>query len=105
MIHSIKLNRALPLKSTLFLCMTCLAIAGQAQEDRVELDTTVIKGNTELPKILYVVPWKDLDGKVGSQQKLTLHSLFGDLFDPVSPVPPRSTQEQSAATESQIPTE
>jgi|GEM_PF-1035559 len=63
-----------------------------AQEDRVELDTTIIKGNTELPKILYVVPWKDLDGKSSSQQKLILHSMFGDLFDPVSPLPPSAKQ-------------
>ncbi len=62
-----------------------------AQEDRVELDTTIIKGNTELPKILYVVPWKDLDGVSGTQQKLMLHSLFGDLFDPVSPTAPASS--------------
>lgn len=65
-----------------------------AQQDRVELDTTIIKGNTELPKILYVVPWKDLDGKSSNQQKLRLHSLFGDLFDPVSPTPPNELNTQ-----------
>ena len=59
-----------------------------AVEDRVELDTTIIKGNTELPKILYVVPWADLDGKVENQQKIKLHSLFGDMFDPVTPLSP-----------------
>ena len=61
-----------------------------AVEDRVELDTTIIKGNTELPKILYVVPWKDLDGKVNRQQKLRLHSLFGDMFEPVTPPSPEA---------------
>ena len=57
-------------------------------KDKIELDTTFIKGNTELPKILYVVPWQDkLESKVG-KQKLVLHSLFGDIFEPVAPAAP-----------------
>jgi len=32
-------------------------LAGLA-EDKIELRTTTIKGNKELPKILYLVPWK-----------------------------------------------
>ena len=54
-------------------------------EDKIELQTTTIKGNTELPKILYIVSWKDLKQKKGAEQRLVLHSLFGDLFDPVKP--------------------
>ena len=57
-------------------------------EDKIELETTTIKGNTELPKILYVVPWQDADKESITQQKLTLHSLFGDLFEPVTPDKP-----------------
>lgn len=44
--------------------LLCMALAGmlissssQAQ-DRVELQGTAIIGNRELPKILYIVPWK-----------------------------------------------
>ena len=54
-------------------------------EDRIELRTTTIKGNKELPKILYVVPWKDIKQTKKAERKLVLHSLFGDLFDPVLP--------------------
>lgn len=54
-------------------------------EDRIELEVTTIKGNKELPKILYVVPWKDMEKSRQSEQKLVLHSLFGDLFEPVMP--------------------
>ena len=54
-------------------------------EDEIELQTTVIKGNRELPKILYVVPWKDITKSKTTERKLVLHSLFGDLFDPVLP--------------------
>lgn len=59
-----------------------------SSQDRIELDTTVIKGNTELPKILYLVPWKDAQGRTSDEQKLTLHSLFGDVFEPVAPEAP-----------------
>lgn len=79
---------------TIFCLIICLLAAfSHSAEDRVELDTTIIKGNTELPKILYVVPWKDIDGKTENQQKLRLHSLFGDLFDPVVPKAPSQTQD------------
>ncbi len=54
-------------------------------EDKIELRTTTIKGNKELPKILYVVPWKDIKKNKKAERKLVLHSLFGDLFDPVLP--------------------
>lgn len=54
-------------------------------EDKIELRTTTIKGNKELPKILYVVPWKDIKQSKKAERKLVLHSLFGDLFDPIVP--------------------
>jgi hypothetical protein len=54
-------------------------------EDKIELQTTTIKGNKELPKILYIVPWKDIKSSKKAERKLVLHSLFGDLFDPVLP--------------------
>ncbi len=31
------------------------------QVDSLKLDATVITGNRELPKVLYIVPWKDSD--------------------------------------------
>ena len=54
-------------------------------KDKIELETTIIKGNKELPKILYVVPWQDRKKTKSEEQQLQLHSLFGDLFDPVVP--------------------
>ena len=66
-------------------------------EDRIELDTTVIKGNTELPKILYVVPWQDAGNRRQQQQKLKLHSLFGEFFDPVKPDAPHSNPMKTTA--------
>ncbi len=49
----------------LALSVVCLPIAAQ---DRADIDKTQIIGNRELPKVLYIVPWKkpvpgDLSGR------------------------------------------
>ena len=78
--------------STYYLLLFSILLAPITHaEDTIELETTIIKGNKELPKILYVVPWKDIKSKTKSERKLVLHSLFGDLFDPVLP---RQKQQQ-----------
>ena len=77
----------------IILAITLLLPLSVFAEDEIELRTTVIKGNKELPKILYVVPWKDISKSKKTERKLVLHSLFGDLFDPVLP-----QQEQQAVT-------
>ena len=41
------------------LALTTLCVAGSAfAQDRADLDRTQIIGNRELPKVLYIVPWK-----------------------------------------------
>lgn len=73
-------------RKIIFLLFTLsLSMAALAQ-DRIELKITTIKGNKELPKILYIVPWKEVKPSAKRQQELVLHSLYGDLFDPVLPV-------------------
>jgi len=54
--------------------------AGKAH-DRIELDTTDITGNRELPKVLYIVPWKrsDLGDLVGKP----VNSLVDEVLAPV----------------------
>jgi hypothetical protein len=78
--------------SMFFIVSTALLTAKAVAEDKIELDTTTIKGNTELPKVLYVVPWQDAKSNGEVQQKLALHSLFGDLFEPHMPEPPRAQE-------------
>lgn len=65
----------------ILICSTATA------DDELELDTTFIKGNKELPQMMYIVPWQDMKTKQGQKaaQNLTLHSLFGDIFDPALP--------------------
>lgn len=45
-------------------------------------DSSAQGANQELPKILYVVPWKDSKNKKASNPKLVLHNLMGDLYEP-----------------------
>jgi type IV secretory pathway VirB10-like protein len=49
--------------------------------DRLELDTTDITGNRELPKVLYIVPWKrsDLGDVVGKP----VNSLLDEVLQPL----------------------
>lgn len=68
--------------TSLFFLMVSQQVQGA---DEIELRITTIKGNKELPKILYLVPWKDIKRNKKADRKLVLHSLFGDLFDPVLP--------------------
>ena len=55
-----------------------------AAEDEMKLELSVIKGNKELPKVLYIMPWKRLPSD-NMKQKLILHSLFEDVFEPLEP--------------------
>jgi len=66
--------------ATVLMTITNAAMA----EDAVELKTTFIQGNKELPQIIYIVPWKSIEKINTKQEKLVLHSLFGDIFDPVT---------------------
>jgi hypothetical protein len=56
------------------------APAGKAH-DSLQLDTTQITGNRELPKVLYIVPWKrsDLGDLVGKP----VNSLLDEVLTPV----------------------
>lgn len=49
--------------------------------DRLELDTTAITGNRELPKVMYVVPWKRAD--LGDLSGKPANSLLDEALTPV----------------------
>jgi hypothetical protein len=54
--------------------------AGKAT-DRIELDTTSITGNRELPKVMYIVPWKNSD--LGDLVGKPVNSLLDEVLEPV----------------------
>lgn len=71
-------------KSLLILCV--VFVSSYALSDDVQsVDTTHIRASKELPKVLYVVPWKDVNSRDDTEQKLVLHNFFGDLYEPILP--------------------
>jgi hypothetical protein len=54
---------------------------GGKAEDRLQLDTTQITGNQELPKVLYIVPWKRSD--LGDLLGKPANSLLDEVLQPI----------------------
>lgn len=57
------------------------AAATPKVQDRLELDSTQITGNKELPKVMYVVPWRRPD--LGEFAGKPPNSLLDELLQPV----------------------
>jgi hypothetical protein len=57
------------------------ASKGSKSQDRIELDTTQISGNRELPKVMYVVPWRKAD--LGEFAGRPPNSLLDEALTPV----------------------
>jgi len=57
------------------------AAHGGKASDRIDLDTTQITGNKELPKVMYVVPWKRSD--LGDLTGKPANSLIDEVLQPV----------------------
>jgi hypothetical protein len=53
----------------------------KGKEDRLQLDTTEITGNQELPKVLYIVPWKRAD--LGDLLGKPANSLLDEVLQPI----------------------
>lgn len=51
------------------------------RKDRLDLDTTVVTGNRELPKVLYIVPWKKAD--IGDLPAQPFNTLLDEVLTPV----------------------
>jgi hypothetical protein len=67
-------------KRLLALTTLCVAGSGFAQ-DRADIDRTQIIGNRELPKVLYIVPWKKpLPGALAGRP---LQSVLDEALAPV----------------------
>lgn len=49
--------------------------------DKMELDATSVTGNRELPKVLYIVPWKKAD--LGDLVGKPMNSLVDEVLAPV----------------------
>lgn len=49
--------------------------------DRLDLETTVVTGNRELPKVLYIVPWKKAE--LGELPAQPFNTLLDEVLQPV----------------------
>jgi hypothetical protein len=49
--------------------------------DRLELEATDVTGNSELPKVLYIVPWKP--SELGDMAGRPVHSLLDEVLQPL----------------------
>ena len=56
-------------------CALLCAVAHGADSRVIELDETVISGNQELPKVLYILPWRQPEGL----PEIEVQTEFGEL--------------------------
>lgn len=55
--------------------------AAQQKIDHMQLGTTTVTGNRELPKVMYIVPWKKSD--IGDLGGKPMNSLLDEVLAPV----------------------
>ena len=63
------------------LAVWLLATLSVRAQDRVDLEGTSIIGNRELPKVLYIVPWKEPD--LGDLGELPPTGLLDEVVSPI----------------------
>jgi hypothetical protein len=62
-------------------CLAALTGVPGVAEDRIDLEGTTITGNRELPKVLYIVPWKrTISGELVGKP---VQSLLDEALAPV----------------------
>ncbi|WP_374569077.1 hypothetical protein [Ideonella sp.] len=68
-------------RALLMLALAGTAAIGARAEDRADLERTQIIGNRELPKVLYIVPWKKpLPGELAGRPTV---SVLDEVLAPV----------------------
>ena len=69
--------------SRLFACMIAAASASVQAQDEVQMKGMAVIGNSELPKALFIVPWKDPEAALAAEQPV--NSLINETLQPVDP--------------------
>src|SRR5262245_21727785 len=77
--HDAPKTETKPVKTTTAAPQTGAKPANRA--DRLDLDTTVVTGNRELPKVLYIVPWKKAE--LGELPAQPFNTLLDEVLTPV----------------------
>jgi hypothetical protein len=73
----------------ILLTFLCVGVFSHAEEARmapgvIQLDETVISGNQELPKVLYILPWRQPGGlpDIEVKTEFTEMEVFRRLYPP-----------------------
>jgi len=70
------------MKNHFILFMLLLFISNNLlAEDKLEMEGISIVGNSELPKSLYIVPWKSPDKRASAGKPV--NSLVDDILEPI----------------------
>ncbi|MEJ2362365.1 MAG: hypothetical protein P8Z75_13235 [Gammaproteobacteria bacterium] len=69
------------MKTVLFTILCVMLSTSGYAADRMNMKGTKIRGNQELPKVLYIVPWKQ--AKVPNLNQPPLKSLINEALTPV----------------------
>lgn len=80
---SVWLSRAVLLGALGALTGVCVAAEPSGRAGVIQLDETVISGNQELPKVLYILPWRDPSGL--PEIDLSTEFAEADVFRPLYP--------------------
>ena len=69
------------LAAALAMVAVTLNAVAEDQLDRLDLETTSVTGNQELPKVLYIVPWKE--SGIGDLTGKPVNSLLDEALAPL----------------------
>ena len=69
------------IKQSIFMLVSLILSLALHAEDRVELEGMSIIGNKELPKMLYIVPWKN--SELPDMNTPPIESLIDEALAPV----------------------
>ncbi len=69
-------------RNALLALSLAVVVHDAAASDELDLDTSTVTGNRELPKVMVIVPWKK--SEPGELRGKPLHSLLDEALSPVN---------------------
>ena len=82
------------MKRLIIFMLALMAGSALAESDRIYLEETVVSGNEELPRVLYVQPWRSMRQELPA---LTLPDAREELLQPLHPTTFRRLLELESA--------
>ena len=70
-------------RSRIFAVLMAAVTAGASAQEELQLDGMAVVGNRELPKALFIVPWKTPEAAMAPDRPV--NTLINDVLQPVDP--------------------